>query len=103
MTKPDCPTHGQQCAYTGAEPELCPACHAPFDKITKPASYVAASGVSKKTDEPWQELGYTGGYGETREEHASRHAAKAAADAERNRRRGQRAQPNQPTLEGATP
>lgn len=74
-----CPEH-TLCAFTGAEVDLCAFCHAPWSKITAPASWIETrTSVSRKTGEriTVEDVHHLDGYGEPPLNHFWRHAIDA--------------------------
>lgn len=79
-----CPHHKGYCAFPEWTASACEYCHAPWDKITRPATVVTARTSRNAT--PVEETRFTGGYGEMPLNHLWRHAVdgkRAEADAAR--------------------
>lgn len=81
-----CLVHKNLCAYPDESPDRCSFCHANWDKITAPATYVTTRrGLHGTTIE---DVHYTGGYEEMPLNHLWRHALSIKrAEASRDRDR----------------
>jgi hypothetical protein len=53
-----CERHEGKCAYTGAEPDRCPRCHATWDVIASPhsAAYPNQGGGPREAHERWHDV-----------------------------------------------